>query len=201
MKSGFIVKSDDEVNKINDYASSRGITRGYYPSIVPDYSTGERVDRLALMFVHIDEEMNECGAKFRFISPEENRFTARGSLKFYVLENLINNHSKRPCVYFVESETSANSLWEVCKQYNINCVVISMGGVGNRIQGIPYKYKDIEDRYIIIDYDGNEDLYKKRLKIHEGVAEPIKIQFPKDEDFNSMYSRGEKELIKNLIVK
>ena len=193
--STYFTQDKYNIVKIREYANSRGIRHGYLPAVVSDFSTGERVYRLAMMFTHI-KNGKPSGAKFRFIKPVGSRFTARGKLCAYILPNLIGGED--PVLYICESETSANSLWELMRRDKINGVVISMGGVGKQIT-IPNEYSHIKRRYLIIDYDGNEEKYEERVKFHGDVAEPIKLALPKGEDLNSLYVSGRIEEYKHLI--
>ena len=64
---------------------------------------------------------------------------------------------------------------------------------------IPKKY-DAYERYVIIDYDNDEKLYKNRIETYENLAKPIKMILPKGEDINSLYnSASKKHLLFNLI--
>lgn len=198
--SNYICKDEGEIEAIREYAASRSIFSGYEPSKIVDYSTGEAVERLAMMYVHQDSELNICGAKFRFIEPEESRFTARGKLEFYILENIIDDHFSDPVLYFVESESSANSLWEIMKNHYINGIVLSIGGQANKFEEIPKQYQKYNERRIIIDYDDNEEQYEKILKLHQGWCKPIKLQLGKGEDINSLYNEGKESLIINSLI-
>lgn len=191
----YITYDASHVADITKYAIGRGIKTGYLPAVVKDFSSGEEVDMPSMMFVH---EFNgvKTGAKFRFINPIKSRFTARGNLSSYVLENKLGDEYKY--LYICESETSANSLWEMMVKHLVSGVVISMGAVSSKVR-IPSKYKDIKNKYIIIDYDGSEDKYKERINFHGDIAEPIKLELPKGEDLNSLYSKGRIEEYKNLI--
>lgn len=201
LASVFYPKDEEQVKKVDEYARSRRIRREYIPAVISDYSTGTRVDRLAMQFVHVDEELKICGSKFRFIDPdpEGSRFTARGKQRFYILENIIEDYFKEPTLYLVESESSANSLWEVLCEEGISCVVISFGAVSNRVGKLPEKYEHLE-KYIIIDYDGNDELYQQRLNLHKDTATPIKVMLDKDEDFNSLYVKNKQNIFKHLII-
>jgi len=197
----YITNNEADQILINAYAMSRGIEYGYWPANVPDYSTGERVNRLAMMFEHQNSSGKITGAKFRFINPayHGSRFTARGKLGFYILKNTLPKYNDDTVVYFVESETSANSLWRICDDCDINAVVISFGAVSSHVREVPEAYSHIKKRYVIIDYDGDEDLYQERIKIHEHLGKPIKLELPKGEDINSLYVKGERKLLFDLI--
>lgn len=199
-KGHYIVTDKNEIELIKEYAEGRGIKSGYYPAKIRDFSSGEGVTKLAVMFLHFDEQLNECGAKFRFIDPGKSRFTARGELKFYILENIIDNHFAEPTIYFVESESSANSLCEIMKKKYINGIVFSMGSQSNKFSEIPERYEKYRNRKIIIDYDGNEEKYEEILKLHKGWGEPIKLLLPKGEDINSLYSSGKYSLVYNCLI-
>ena len=197
----YINHNDVEIEQIAEYARSRGIVDGYRPGIVfdpsADYGDFERVP--AMLFEHRDESLKICGAKFRRL--HGSRFTARGKLNWYILSNLkVNSSFQKPVLYIMESETSANSLWEYLKHLNKPGVVLCFGGVSSQPPKIPYAYENIEDRRLIIDYDGDEELYQMRIKrFNELQAKPVKMILDKGEDINSLYADGRVDLIYNLI--
>jgi hypothetical protein len=128
------------------------------------------------------------------------RFTSRGRLGWYILENIISGTYELPTLFIAESETSANSLWEHLKTLGKSCVVLSAGSVG-ATPPIPVKYSKLVDKRLIIDYDGDEDKYNERLinyKVYENIK-PIKVILPKGEDLNSLYASGKINLINNLL--
>lgn len=197
-KNKFLIANEEEINEIKKYAESRNIRDGYYPSKVFDTSFIKEPMKLALMFVHNNGEI-DTGAKFRFISPEKSRFTSRGILTSYILENMIPNHFSSKRIYVCESETSANSLWMICRELSLNAIIISMGGVSSQIE-IPTKYKDIENKFLILDYDGDEEKYLKRVDFHKNFdGKSLKIMLDKGSDLNSIYSDGSYKHYLNLI--
>ncbi len=67
--------------------------------------------------------------------------------------------------------------------------------IGNLLQ----EYRELKKK-LIIDYDGNEELYQQRLKLYEGLgAEPIKLILPKGEDINSLYCKKQMWLIEHML--
>ncbi len=189
-----------EKREIDRYARERGIRSGYLHGFFQrQEEDGKWNKHLSLVFPHKNLDLEIVGAKFRVIDPdieEEKRFSARGRLMFYVLETKIENNIK-PILYLVESETSANSLWEYLKETKVNAVVLSCGSVSNIPLEFPHKYSGITDRKLIIDYDGNEELYKKRTEEYEHLrVEPIKLELPKGEDINSLWVKNRLTTIK-----
>lgn len=182
----YLARNKEDQLKINEYAKSRRITSNYRHAKMPVNVDGEWKSKLGLMFVHHDEDLDVCGIKVRFIDNEDGRFTARGRLMFYILENKTKSNEETK-LFLVESETSANSLYEILKERDQSAIVLSIGGVGTNVVKIPDVYDDIKDRYVIIDYDGNDDLYKERLERFKGLGEPVKLELKKDEDINSLY--------------
>jgi hypothetical protein len=194
-----------EVEAIYAYAKGRGITDGFLPGF---YSTCRYTadgvpifDRHpALMFLHVDLNNNICGAKFRNIdSNDPRRFTARGDLGFYILDTQVPETYRKKRTYLVESETSANSLWTSLREYNTPALIVSMGGVGT----VPKRFPDccdVSEKLLIIDFDGNEELYQQRIKKYEHLkCKPIKLILPKGEDINSLYATGRMYLIEHLL--
>jgi hypothetical protein len=201
-KFDYITKKEDEEALIKKYAESRSIHEGYYPSaIITKDKDNNTVRKLAMMYVHVDENLNECGGKFRFIDNEDKkRFTARGELVFYILENIIENHYSKPILYFVESESSANSLYEILKKNFISGVVLSIGGQTNKFESIPKKYENIEKRKLIFDYDGNEEKYNKIIDMHKEWGEPVKLPLNKGQDLNTIFNEKKDNLIYKLLI-
>jgi hypothetical protein len=101
----------------------------------------------------------------------------------------------------VEGESNANSLWQYYQDIRKNCVIISFGGVGNLPTTLPSKYDNISDRRLIIDYDGDPELYSKRLEKYKHYdLKPITLLLPKGEDINSLYCKKQMNLIKGKIL-
>lgn len=187
-------------NSIKEYGLSRGITDGYLCGVYFKKELNKWIRHSAMMFEHRDLNLNVTGVKFRNINNDvENRFSARGKIGFYVLENIISNSYESPVVYLVEGEINANSLWMHLKENKISSVVLSFGGVASAPKELPHKFKNLKTK-IIIDYDGNEDLYNERIKNYSHLGgEDIKLILPKGEDINSLYCQNKLNLITNLI--
>jgi hypothetical protein len=210
----YINTNPEECAQIKAYAASRGITEGYFCGVFftrqvvgKEHSGWLRNPSLA--FLHVDKYLKPCGAKFRKIKPTEDsrdqsvRFSSRGALGFYILET--NPNAKPTQMYVVESESSANSLWEYLKIYGIvteNYVVLSRGGVSSapKLEELPEIYQSLPKK-VIIDYDGSEELYQKRLKLYAGLlAQPIRLILPKGEDINSLYVHNKMWMIEHLLL-
>ena len=112
-----------------------------------------------------------------------------------MLENLT---EEPPVAFIVESETSANSLWEICKEFNISCVICSIGGVNNIPRKLPDELQGLKRR-VIIDYDGDEELYNERVDRLLHFGKDIKIELPKGEDINSLYCNGNYTFLKDIL--
>lgn len=207
----YINTNATEVEEIQTYAASRRITSGYLPGVFFTREQDKKghewwVRNPSMMFLHQDENGNICGAKFRKIrnqTPKDQspRFSARGSLELYVLENHNLLGPKKTNLYFVESETSANALWSFLKDRGVSAVVASSGGVSSPPKRLPERYKDLPVK-LIIDYDGDEELYQKRLRLYKHLnAQPIKMILPKGEDINSLYCQDKMYLIEHLLLK
>lgn len=196
----FVNYNEEEIKAIRQYANSRGITNGYKYGI---FFT--KVDNIwkrhpSVLFPHYDEDMKVTGCKLRVIDKNDpNRFSARGRLGFYVLENIIRASFSDPIVYLVEGETSANSLWEYFRKVKHSAVVISCGAVSSVPKVIPKKYRDYKLK-VIIDYDGDESLYAQRCDLYKELGgEHIRLILPKGDDLNSLWAKGKMNLITNLI--
>lgn len=218
-------KDEGEIAQIRAYAESRGITDGYFPGVFftrcydhrgstgdNGLSSGERY-RLnkwirvpALGFLHVDKNLQPCGAKFRRIIAKEGsndqsaRFSARGNLGFYLMRS--SGNVQPNVLYIVESESSANSLYMYLKGIGRSAVVVSRGGVSSapNPSDLPEQFQKLQKK-LIIDYDGNEQLYNERLKLYSGLdAQPIKLILPKGEDLNSLYCKGEMWKVEQLLL-
>jgi len=175
----------DNKNKklITQYAVKRGIYSGYIPSGF----MWENKYYLGMMFVHVDEQLNPSGFKIRAIDDNfKQRFYAKGKLNAYVRSNCFSNISDDVSAWLVESETSAATLY----QYLVGKkVVISFGSVGS-IGAIPNRYKSLRFK-LIIDYDGDEKIYRERLKPYLKLnVDVVKLHLQKGEDINSLYVSG-----------
>lgn len=186
------------IRQVHLYARSRFIFDGYECCHTHKFINDEWVVLPALGFVHVDENLKPCGVKLRSTTGSgDSRFKAGGRQRFYVLENLLEDSFAPEVLYIVESESSANSLWQHAKENKINCVIISFGSVSTIPKALPYKYRDIKHRHIIIDYDGSEELFNKRKEKYEVLnGKFIKLRLAKGEDLNSMYANGSIKLLK-----
>lgn len=210
----------EEIKAIDAYAKSRGITEGYFPGVFFTRNRQEPSEPWirkigsgwqrtpALGFLHVDKNLKPCGAKFRRIVPQEGsndqsaRFSARGCLGWYIQQSLSGLASETvKYLYVVESESSANSLNAYFSQVGHYSVVASRGGVSSapKLSDLPEKYQGLPIK-LIIDYDGNEELYNQRLKLYKDLgAQPIKLILPKGEDLNSLYIQNKMWLVRDLL--
>ena len=181
--------SQDYKDRIKAYADSRRIKEGYLPGATFFQDKGEfKQSPPAVLFPHVNEHSVITGGKFRFIEGKQ-RFTCRGVLGFYILENLIDSFES-PEFYLVESESSANSLWSYFKDIGKPCVVASAGSVTSIPKSIPLNYKMKGN--LIIDFDGSEEKYRERLKLFEHLElNPIRLMLHKVEDINSLYAKNQ----------
>lgn len=187
----------EERQEIVTYATGRSLHSHYLPGVVSQ-KNGSTLHRfLSLVFTHQDINGVITGAKFRFIKPiDSQRFTSRGLLGYYVLSNILKDHYREPILYLVESETSANSLWEYFKQIGHNAVVVSCGGVNNIPDKLPFNYKG----KLIVDYDGSEAKFKERVRKYASFhLDPIRLILDKGQDINSLWQNNQINLIENLI--
>jgi len=66
---------------------------------------------------------------------------------------------------------------------------------------LPDRYKDIDDKRLIIDYDGSEEKFQERIKKYEHLGmKVVKIPLPKGEDINSLHVENKLYTINNLIL-
>ncbi len=201
----FLNRDEEEVKAIFNYAKSRRISTGFLPgwysaSVTSESDVLHTVRRPAIMFLHVDENLMVTGAKFRNVDNSLSpRFSARGLLGFYILETNIEKEYGKKEIWLCESETSANSLYEYFLEINKGAVVISMGGVSSAPKRLPFVFDGLSIN-LIIDYDGNEVDYNKRLEPYEHLgARPIKLILPKGEDINSLYIKNKMYLIEHLL--
>lgn len=219
----YINTDAEECAKIKAYAASRGIEEGYFCGVFFERNgtalaqgnvDGEGMGRKnrsssnftrvpALGFLHVDKDLKPCGIKLRRIDQGTPRFSARGSLGFYVIPIYLGENQQdylSPALYVVEGEANANSLARLLKDKQKQGVVISLGGVSICPKDLPKTYNNLPIK-LIIDYDGSEELYKERLKLYEDLkAEPIKLILPKGEDINFLYCRNEMWKIESLLL-
>lgn len=203
----YLTHDEKEKAAIISYGASRSIHSGYHCGVyfTRNFESGGWVRHPSLMFPHEDKDGNIVGAKFRQIPNADNtyngpRFSHRGRPGFYILNTEAPETFQRSICLLSESETSTNSLWSYYRDQKIPATIICVGGVSSAPKEIPDKFKDREIR-LIIDYDGDEDLFNQRLKLYEHLnVKPIKIILPKGEDINSLYHRGEMWKIENLLI-
>jgi hypothetical protein len=208
----YINENDTESKSIREYAASRSIRRGFECGcFFTKESDGAKWKRNpAVAFVLRDKHLGICGVKFRKIpsciskggsNDSDQRFSSRGTAGFYVLENILTNTYEEPILFLVESESSANSLWEYCCETNRSAVIVSFGSVGSQFDELPIPYQNLKDKRLIIDYDGSEELYQQRLEnfSHLTDVKPVKIILPKGEDLNSLYSSKQMYKVTNIL--
>lgn len=190
--------SQEETDRVIAYANSRRITDRFLCGATFFMKEGSyHQSPPAIIFPHVDENSVITGAKFRYIEGS-NRFTCRGVLGFYILENIIDSF-EQSAFYLVESESSANSLWSYFKDINKPCVVASAGSVTSIPKKIPKKFNNLTG-YLIIDFDGSEEKYKERLKLFEHLElSPIRLVLPKGEDINSLYIKNQIQWIETIV--
>lgn len=192
-------KRKEDVRAITRYAERRKVTEGYEPGVFFTKEDGEWVSHPSMMYLHVDEEGEICGARFRKIYPRGKRFSSRGRLCYYILENPVEDKIER--LFLVESESSANSLWMHARAIGLSCAIVSFGGVSNIQQQLPSRYDAVKDRRLFIDYDGDEEQYQNRLNLYSHLdVRPVRLPLPKGEDFNSLYCEGNIHLINPFIV-
>ena len=208
----FITHRPSEIRAIRDYAKSRGITEGYENGIFFTLDNREDAGKTprgiktwerhpSIGFIHRDKNLQTCGIKLREINPlAKPRFHARGKLGWYVLESDLPVDFRKETAYVVEGETNANSLAMHLRKNFLRAHILSPGAVSSSLGlELPEKFLKLSKK-LIIDYDGNEKLYKERLKLYEHLnAEPIKLILPKGEDINSLYMAGKMYLIEHLL--
>jgi hypothetical protein len=188
----YLETNTNALKNIRDYARSRGIPRGnYMPGRIPVYNilTDKYENKNALVFPHRDDSGYITGFKARIIFDNDQRFTARGRLGFYVLRNKGIGAEK---LYVVESETSANSLYCFLKQHQVNFTILCFGGVNQKLKvELPKQYCNLLEKFLVIDFDGDEELYQRRIQRFENLkCKDVKIPVKKGEDINSLYMKG-----------
>jgi len=187
---------DHEIKAIDEYARSRGITKNYMHGFFAKKEGGQWLRFPSIMFPHYIKG-KITGAKFRNIGDIGDRFTARGQLGIYECYNILHEGYS---TYVVEGEANANSLCEYFEYTKENAIVISFGGVSTITEDIPNEGGNLFP-YIIIDFDGNEELYQERLKAYDVLKGiPIKMMLPKGEDLNSLWADGEIDIIKEMLI-
>ena len=203
--SKFIAKDKVDIKAITKYAKSRRIKSNYIPSCSFSKKKDAWVKHLGLMFVHKDEDLDVCGVKIRHIDDSVGRrFTGRGRLCFHLLENTTDNNER--ILYLMESETSANSLYETLRASNINFVILCVGGVSNYPERLPNRYSMVKDIRVIIDYDGGAKdkdgvvKYEKHMENYKQFGNPVDIKLGKGDDINKMYCEGKENEILKLVL-
>lgn len=196
----FLKYTDEEAFEIRSYAFKRGIRRNFTPSVFIIKDAGNFIRRPSVGYIHRDENMETCGIKMRDINPyKDRRFSARGSQKFYITTN--NFFDTEGPLYIVESESSANSLHEYLCIIKQPCTIVSFGSWSNVPKELPPTLNCIDKRKVIIDYDGNEELYSERIaKFGHLDAKEVKLELPKGEDINSLFVSGKIHKYKNLFI-
>ena len=220
----YINHDEEECEKIHAYAKSRGITEGYFcgvfftrfvesdPKMDRHILSGSKWIRVpALGFLHVDKNLKPCGAKFRKIitgTPvdQSTRFSARGKSNLFIAISLtdLDKHlnTTSPVLFVVEGEINALSLQAYLQNCMQPAVVVSQGGVSASLtlEDLPTQLQGLKKK-VIIDYDGNEELYQQRLQLYSGLdAQPIKLILPKGEDINSLYVKNEMWKIEQLLL-
>ncbi|HEY0751396.1 MAG TPA: hypothetical protein VGD26_09575, partial [Chitinophagaceae bacterium] len=203
----YLTHDEREQQAIISYGASRSIRSGYHCGVyfTRDFESNSWIRHPSLMFLHEDKDGNVVGAKFRQIPNADGtyngpRFSMRGRPGFYILDTEIPETWQKKRLWLCESETSTNSLWAYFRDKWEPHMFACVGGVSSSPKEWPKKFENREVR-LLIDYDGNEELYQERLKLYEHLnVKPIKIILPKGEDINSLYHKGEMWKIENLLL-
>lgn len=196
----YVTSLQKDIDEIDTYASSRGFLPDTYlhcayKEPVQIGLSAKFVKVLGIGFPQIDHYGNVCGVKMRLVSKnkkgEFSRFNQRGKPGFYLLKNIV-DESKDPTVYIVESETSASSFHAYAVKKKMNTIIISFGGINQVPNSLPFKWEYLEKRILIIDFDGDKELWEKRINnfVHLN-AEPLKIETVKGEDLGTLSRSGE----------
>ena len=188
--SQYLNLTPHECERVEAYASGRKITRGYEKGVW--VMQGKRWP--SLIFPHTEDGVI-VWAKLRLIDGQKgDRMRTIGRIGFYVLDARIGGMP--PVMYLIESETSANSLWEYLMQQKISAIVLSCGSVGTVPKSLPFDYPLRK----IIDFDGSEDLWKTRIAKYTHLGgENIKLPLPKGEDINSLFVKDQMYRINFLL--
>lgn len=187
---------ESEKNKIQAYADSRRLTN-YISGTVKEFREGVGTKMLSVIFPHQDLDGVITGAKFRFIQPlDSQRFTSRGVLGYYLLEP---PHITKDFI-LVEGEANCDSLYTYFQSIGRLAVVACSGGVHNIPAELPHRHKGKKVK-LIIDYDGDEDMFNYRTSAYTHLnPEIIKLPLAKGEDINSLLTKGLiNEIIPNVI--
>lgn len=207
----YINTNAEECKKIKEYAETRCLEEGSYFCGVFFTRSGTSglqeighswIRNPAVAFLHVDKDLKPCGIKFRKLTDQNPRFSARGSLGYYIPHTNFKDKAREyssPVLYVVEGEVNANSLEKLLRDLNKKAEVISLGAVSMCPSKLPKIYENLPVK-VIIDYDGNEELYQERLKLYSHLnVEPIKLILPKGEDINSLHMKNKLYLIENLL--
>lgn len=200
----FLLKDRSKIERVRNYANSRGIERGFYSCKFYEFIDNKFVERIGMGFLHLNKNLSPCGVKIRKIVNDTPRFTARGKQMYYILSNVdyFNVEDEFYFLYIAESESSANSLFEFLDKNKIPCIVVSFGSVSSIPNELPDGFlSNSVAKFLIIDYDGDEELYKERVSNynHLGLVSK-KVILPKGEDINSFYSKNKMESIEKILL-
>ena len=201
--SSYVTKLPEDRVLINAYSSFRGFCPDSYlhctykdPIELDNHKrTVKFIKKLGVGFPQTDFFGNICGLKIRAIEESAfRRFNQRGKPGYYLLENIVSDKID-PTVYIVESETSASAFFDFIKKEEINAIVISFGGINQVPNSLPCKWEYLTKRKLIIDFDGDEGLWDKRIESFKHLnAEPIKIATVKGEDLAELSRNNEIKL-------
>lgn len=187
-----------EREDVRRYANNRCIYGNYTPVSFWRREEMRPVKRSGIGFPLENNEGEIVGLKIRNIE-DGDRWSHRGGRGLYILDS-VKSRDGSARVFISESETSSVSLYQFLKEFTNNFVVICIGSIGTNV-ALPDRYQHLKRRYIYIDYDGDEDLWKERLEGYSHLkAEPIKLALPKGEDINSLYCSNKLYNYKKLIL-
>ena len=196
----FIVNNIKESLQVDKYANSRRITNNYERCFYYVFNevTNEFDRKLAMGFVHTSPDGEIIGCKMRNIDKvDPARYTMRGRVSLYIIDV---STLDMPKLFVVEGEANANSLAEFFKEKNYSAIVVSLGGVGTvfALHDIP-QFNSM-DKLIVIDWDGDEELYNERLEMYKDIkGEEINLMLDKGVDINSLYIDKDYVTLENLL--
>ena len=200
----YIVNNLKESIQIDNYAKSRKITDNYERCFYYYYNDilNEFERKLAVGFVHTDPKGEIVGVKMRNIDVSDKaRYTMRGRIGFYLVDVATLD---LPKLFVVEGEANTASLAAFFKSRDYSAIVISFGGVAVNVGKVVelnsvQQFEDLET-YIIIDEDGNKDMYEERLLLYKNLkGTPINLELKKGEDINSLYINEEYSVLNKLL--
>ena len=184
----FIVNNLKESLQIDKYAKSRRITNNYERCFYYVFNevTNEFDRKLAVGFVHVNTDGEIVGCKMRNIDKDDPaRFTMRGRIGIYMIDV---STLDMPKLFVCEGEANACSLAEFFKENDYSAIVVSLGGVGSIFALHDIHQFNSMEKFIIIDWDGDEELYKERLEMYKDIkGEEINLKLDKGVDINSLY--------------